>query len=188
MKILTDAGCKVVYDVHECRVYFRDEIVWTGGKEPTTGLWVLPISTNSEMSSQDGNDDELLKLQLRTKEHMAANAYAMTSKEVLIRYLHQCLYSPTKKTLVKAIENNPLTTWPGLTAEAVRKHLPDLTPATDKVHMKRQPKGIQSTTKIPLTKTRKERLKDALEKIELDRDINPPQENEKTTRSPVIIE
>ena len=35
---------------------------------------------------------------------MAASAYAMTSKEALIRYLHQCLFSPTKKTLLKAIE------------------------------------------------------------------------------------
>ena len=116
MKILTDAGCKVVYDAHECRVYFREKIVWTGVKEPTTGLWVLPIITSGETSSQEGNDDELLKLQLRTKEHVSANAYAMTSKEALIRYLHQCLFSPTKKTLVKAIENNQLTTWTVLTA------------------------------------------------------------------------
>ena len=113
---------------------------------------------------------------------MAANKYAMTIKEALIRYLHQCLFSPTKKMLVKAIENNQLTTWPGLTAEAVRKHLPDLAPATDKGHMKCQHKVIQSTTKIPLRKTRKERIKDALEKIELDRDINPPQENEKNNQ------
>ena len=175
MKILTDAGCKVVYDAHEFRVYFRDKIVWTGGKEPTTGLWVLPISTNGEASSQDGNDDGSLKLQPRTKEHMAVNTYAMTSNKSLNRYLHQCLFSPTKKTLVKSIENNQLTTWPGLTAEAVCNHLPELAPSTDKGHMKRQRKGILSTTKIPLTKTKKERIKDALEKIELEHDINPPQ-------------
>ena len=90
---------------------------------------------------------------------MEANAYVMTSKEALIRYLHQCLFSPTKKTLVKAIENNQLTTWPGLTAEAVRKHLPDSAPAADKGHMKRQHKGIRYTTKIPLTKTKKKELK-----------------------------
>ena len=67
MKILTYAGCKVVYDVHECRVYFRDKIIWTGSKEPTTSLWILTISTNSETQSQDGNNDDLLKLQLSTK-------------------------------------------------------------------------------------------------------------------------
>ena len=112
---------------------------------------------------------------------MAANAYAMTSKELLIRYLHQCLFSPTKKTLVKAIENNQLTTWPGLTADAVRKHLPDLALATDKGHMKRHQKDLRSTTNIPPTQ-KKERIKDALEKIELERDINPPQENEKNNQ------
>ena len=156
MKSLIDAGCKVVYDAHECRVYFRDKIVWTGGKEPTTGLWLLPISTNGETSSQDANDDDLLKLERRKKQHMAVNAYAMTSKEALIRYLHQFLFIPTKKALVKAIENIKFTTWPGLTAEAVCKHLPYSEPATDKGHMKRQRKGILSTTKTPLTKTRKE--------------------------------
>ena len=83
----------------------------------------------------------------------------MTSKEALIRYLQQCLFSPTKKTLVKAIENNQLTTWPSLTADAVHKHIPDLAPATDKGHMKRQRKGISLTTKIPPTKTKKERIK-----------------------------
>ena len=48
--------------------------------------------------------------------------------------------------------------------------------------MKHQRKGIRSTTNIPLTKTRKERIKDALEKIELDRDIKPTQENEKNNQ------
>ena len=86
---------------------------------------------------------------------MAENAYAMTSKELLIRYLHQFLFSQTKKTVVKAIENNQLTTWPGLTVDAVRKHLPDYAPATDKSHIKRQRKGVCSTTKIPPTKTKK---------------------------------
>ena len=154
IKLLTDARCKVVYDTHECRVYFRDKIVWTGGKEPTTGLWVRTINTNGDTPFQDGNDDNILNLQLRTKLHMAANAYAMTSKEALIRYLHQCLFSTTKKTLVKSIKNNQLTTWPALTSDAVRKHLPDSAPATDKGHMNRQCKVIRSTTNIPLTKTK----------------------------------
>ena len=78
---------------------------------------------------------------------MAANAYSTTSKEA------------TKKTLVKAIENNQVNKWPGLTVETVRNHLPDLVPATDKGHMKQQRKGIRLTTKIPTTRTKKERIK-----------------------------
>ena len=117
------------------------------------GLCVLPKSTNGETSSKDGNNDDLLKLQIRTKEHMTANVYAMTSKEALIRYHHQCLFSHRKKTLVKAIKNIQLTTNLGLTVEAYHKHIPDFTLATDKGHMKFQRKGILYKTKIPLTKT-----------------------------------
>ena len=55
-------------------------------------------------------------------------------------------FFPPKLTLLKAIKNNQLATWPGLTTEAVQKYLPDSCPATDKGHMKSQRKGIISTT------------------------------------------
>ena len=70
----------------------------------------------------------------------------MSSKELLIRYLHQALFSPSKLTLIKAINNNQFASWSGLTAAAVNKYLPDSIPATDKGHMKRQKKGIRLTT------------------------------------------
>ena len=86
--------------------------------------------------------------------HTANNAYQITSKEEPIRYLHQCLFCPPKLTLLKAIKNHQLATWPGLTTEAVQKYLPESCPATDKGNMKIQIKGIGSTT---------DKLKDALE-------------------------
>ena len=46
------------------------------------------------------------------------------------------------RTLLKAIKNNQQTTWPGLTAKAVEKYLPDNAPATDKGYMSRHRKGI----------------------------------------------
>ena len=69
----------------------------------------------------------------------------MSSKEEVIKFLHQCLFCPTKSTLLKAIRNNQLATWAGLTAEAVEYYLPESWPANDKGHMKRQQKGIRST-------------------------------------------
>ena len=115
------------------------------------------------MPYQTPNDD------VQPQEY-AANAYQMTPKAALIKYLHQCLFCPTKKTLLKAIKNNQLVTWPGLTSAAVENYLPDHAPATDKGHMRRQRKGIQTT---------KEKLDDALEDLETERDINPPVEKEK---------
>eukprot|EP00978_Attheya_sp_CCMP212_P034584 scaffold145516_cov59-Attheya_sp.AAC.1 len=102
-------------------------------------------------------------------QHQANNAYHMTSKPELIQYLHQCLFCPPKRTLIKAIQNNQLSTWPGLTAEAVTKYLPDSCPATDKGHMKRQAKGIRST---------KTKINEALSMIEYERDIHPPKATE----------
>ena len=68
---------------------------------------------------------------------------------------------------MKAIKNNQLTTWPGLTAEAVEKYLPDHAPATYKGRMRRQRKGTRST-----------KIKEVLDIFEHNRDMNPPVEKE----------
>jgi hypothetical protein len=126
IKILCDAGCKVTYDEKTCRVTYDHKLVWIGHREPSTGLWVLPLSPD-----QGTDTITPLKADAATN-HVANNAYTMTSKESLIKYLHQCLFSPPKRTLIKAIQNNQFTTWPGLTAKAVQQYLPDSLPATDK--------------------------------------------------------
>jgi hypothetical protein len=136
INILRDAGCKVTYDEHTCRVTYNKKLVWNGHREPNTGLWVLSLSPTQGPVHKTPPDAAA------TTNHVATNAYTMTSKESLIKYLHQCLFSPPKRTLIKAIQNNQFTTWPGLTANAVQQYLPDSSPATDKGHMKRQKQGI----------------------------------------------
>ena len=89
--------------------------------------------------------------------------------EELIQYLHQCLFCPPKRTLIKAIKNQQLLSWPGLTVSAVEKYLPDSCPATDKGHMKRQQQGIRST---------KDKVNREIERIETERCMHPPQETE----------
>jgi hypothetical protein len=101
----------------------------------------------------------------------ANNVYQMTSKDALVKFLHQCLFSPPKRTLVKALDNQQLPTWP-LTKEAVVKYLPDHSPATDKGSMKRQRKGLRSTKVSP-----REILKRRLNEIEIKSDFHPPREN-----------
>ena len=102
----------------------------------------------------------------------------MTSKEELIRYPHQCLFCPPKPTILKAIRNNQLATWPDLTIEAVQKYLPESCPSTDKGHMKRQRKGIRSN---------RDKIKDALEHIEIARCMNPPEEKERMNQIFMIL-
>ena len=126
---LCDAGCKVKYNESTCDVYFNNRKVWTGQREPTTGLWILPLNPTKSGNLPRGHRP-------RKQQHRANNAHTMSSKEWLIKYLHQALFSPAKATLIKAIENNQFASWPGLTADAVKKYLPDSSPATDKEHMK----------------------------------------------------
>jgi hypothetical protein len=58
--------------------------------------------------------------------------------------VHSASASPPPSTWIKAINNKQFHTWPGLTADAVRKYLPDST-ATAKGHLKKTPAGVRST-------------------------------------------
>ena len=84
IKMLIDAGCKVTYDTKHVKVFYKGNVVWKGAKEALTRLWVLPLTQKGKKFQQRTHN---------TDNHTANNAYQMTSKEELIRYLHQCLLS-----------------------------------------------------------------------------------------------
>ena len=115
IKVLTDAGCKVIYDKDDCRVYLNTKgcMGWRQGTNHRT--LVLPINPIERNIQPRRHLDVSTILHDSKKHHMTASAYTMTSKEYIIKYVHQCIFSPTKRTLVKAIENKQLATWPGIT-------------------------------------------------------------------------
>jgi hypothetical protein len=82
-----------------------------------------------------------------TYQHYANSAYEQKTKVQLIEFLHRACFSPTLSTWTQAIEKNFFATWPGLTAEAVRKYLPKSL-ATAKGHLKTSPKNLRSTSKL----------------------------------------
>jgi len=130
---------------------------------PTTGLRILQLTPNQIPTQQAMSATT-------TQAEAANNIHALTSKESLIKFLHKCLFSPPKRTLLKVLEINQFTMWPRLTKEAVRKYLPESSPATDEGHMKRQHQCIQST---------QEKVKNKVERIEYEHCMNPPQERER---------
>ena len=77
-------------------------------------------------------------------QEIAANIIPTSTKEELEMYLHQCLCSPPKSELIKAIQNKQLDSIPGLTYDLIAKHLPPST-ATEKGHMIRTRQGARST-------------------------------------------
>jgi hypothetical protein len=66
--------------------------------------------------------------------------------EETIKFMHQCLNSPTVDTLCKALDNDQLIGFPHMTSKLVREYLPEST-ATAKGHMNCNRKGLRSTTK-----------------------------------------
>ncbi len=76
--------------------------------------------------------------------------YDLPSVNQTIKYLYAAAGYPVKDTWVKAINAGNYTTWPGLTATAVRKHFPE-SDETQKGHMKRQRQGLRSTQKLQTT-------------------------------------
>ena len=57
------------------------------------------------------------------KENVGNNILAQTSKPELAQYLRVALFIPTTESLLKAIKQGFLKTWPGLTAKIIKKYL-----------------------------------------------------------------
>jgi hypothetical protein len=72
--------------------------------------------------------------------------YQLRNTGALVNYLHKALFSPTKSALLQAVKNGHLIAWPGLTEDAIHKHL-KLTPAMAMGHMNQRRQHIRSTSK-----------------------------------------
>jgi hypothetical protein len=109
-----DNGCEVRFSQQHCQVV-RDKIVLLQGpRDPTTNLWLLPLKAQPNP----------LKDPPRVTPALSMFAHQTTTKPELVQYLHASCYSPRPSTWIQAINNNQFTTWPGLTACRVTRHLP----------------------------------------------------------------
>ena len=106
IKQMCDNGCSVIYDKNECRVYYKKKIVLVGEREPATGLWVLPITPKHKPTRRTTPSDlKMMETHPNSDTiHTACNAYSISNIKDLVTYLHQCLLSPTKTTLLHAIK------------------------------------------------------------------------------------
>jgi hypothetical protein len=76
--------------------------------------------------------------------HSANNVYALRNTGALVNYMQNAMFGCTKSALVHAVKKGQLATWPGLTVEAINKHL-KLTTATAMDHMNQKRQNIRST-------------------------------------------
>ena len=81
-------------------------------------------------------------------ENVMNNILAQTSKPEPAQYLHAALFSPTTASLIKAIKQGFLNTWPVFTEKLIKKHLEkSRSTAMGYLHVRRQ--GLKSTKEKP---------------------------------------
>jgi hypothetical protein len=105
-----------------------------GARDLDTGLWRINMQKEHQQPEMA----------------VSNNVYELRNTVALVNYLHKAMFSPTKSALLQAVKNGHLVTWPGLTEEAINKHL-KLTPATTMGHMNQKCQNIGSTSKTPIT-------------------------------------
>jgi hypothetical protein len=120
---------------HSHNLRFRKLQILSGPRDLNTGLWRINLrQTNNHKP-----------------ETIANNVYELRNTGALVHYLHKALFSPTKSAMLQAVKDGHLITWPGLTEDAISKHL-KLTPATAMGHMNQRRHYIRSTSKAPIEK------------------------------------
>jgi hypothetical protein len=109
-----------------------------GKRNHSTGLWTVPLDTNS------------------TKQNESINSvYEISKVYNTIQYLHAAAGSPVPSPFVKAIKAGNFTTWPTLTPEHVNKYLKK-SEATVKGHLIQTRKNVTSTKPKKKHNTREE--------------------------------
>jgi hypothetical protein len=133
---LCDEGYIVTFKHSVVTIWNPDNCqILSGPRDLNTSLWRINLKqTNSNIP-----------------EPIANNVYELRNIGALFHYLHKALFSPTKSAMLQAVKDGHLITWPGLTEDAINKHL-KLTPATAMGHMNQRRQNIRSTSKEPITK------------------------------------
>jgi hypothetical protein len=78
-----------------------------------------------------------LKHRFETNQVQCNHAHDNSDQKDLINYLHAACFSPVKSTWITSIKNGHFTSWPGLTEQAVEKHL-SKSSSTTKGHLNQQ--------------------------------------------------
>jgi hypothetical protein len=97
----------------------------SGSRDVTTGIWRINLKQNNK----------------HIPDPIANNVYELRITGALEHYLHKALLSPTKSAILQAVKDGCLITRPGLTEDAINKHL-KLTPATAMGHMNQRRQNI----------------------------------------------
>ena len=65
----------MIFDIKKCRVYHDMKLILVGEREPTTGLWTLPISAHNKPQQKVDIYDLQMFSDAAKQQQFAANEY-----------------------------------------------------------------------------------------------------------------
>ena len=131
--VLCDNGCEVKLTREKITVSKDGQEIIEGKRDEETRLWRIRLEEEAPVPE---NNDGI-------KHHINAMIPDGTVQDA-VNFMHRALFSPTTSTLIKAIDNGNLATWPMLTSDNIKKHL-SKSEATTLGHLDQTRKNIQST-------------------------------------------
>jgi hypothetical protein len=141
-----------IYNVNNTKVTVSCSAILCGWQCTDTNLWRIPLvphvtNNNTETVLCDRPPTEFLP-QRPPPLDTIYNVYELKTQPKLVHYHHAAARFPTKPTWLKTIKNKQFASWPGLTADAVIKHFPELE-GTHKGHGRKTRSGLRSTKTTP---------------------------------------
>jgi hypothetical protein len=141
--VLCDHGCTATFDEEHVTITKNNKLILQGPRDPRTRLWKIAVGPETQSSLAPPSEPNTVPF------HATANsAYHQTNQQDLVRFLHAAAGSPVPSTWIAAIQKGHYATWPGLTDDLVRKHLPKSV-ATVKGHLDQQRQNVRSTKPKP---------------------------------------
>jgi hypothetical protein len=132
---LCNEGYSVTFRIDAVTIYNSHEVqILKGARDLDTIIWRMNLRKEHHQHPHE----------------VANNVYELRNTGEVLNYLHKAMFSPTKSALLQAVKNDHLITWPGLTEQAINKHL-KLTPDTAMGRMNQRFYNIRSTSKNPIT-------------------------------------
>jgi hypothetical protein len=161
-----------IYDATTTKIVISEEAVLKGWRDPTDGLWRIPLVTNLEnlntdtllfdgpgghtpvdakydVASTDTTKERIAELTGKHRPHHSEavnNVYELPSIEQSIRYLHAAAGFPTKETWLAGIRKGNYSSWPMVNTRTVGKYFPE-SDETQEGHMRQRREGVRSTKK-----------------------------------------
>jgi hypothetical protein len=105
---ICNEGYSVTFRIDAVTIYNSQNVqILKGARDFDTGLWRINLRKEYQKHPHE----------------VANNVYELRNTGALVKYLHKSMFSPTNFALLQAMKNGHLITWPGLTEQAINKHL-----------------------------------------------------------------